>query len=68
MDPRLYDVIEQHASRTKLSKSKIIEEAIRLWERTQLAVLAREGYQGMAADDLADAEAYLAVLDELPEE
>ena len=68
VDPRLYDVIEQHASRTKLSKSKIIEEAIRVWERTRLAALAREGYQGTAPDDLADAEAYLAVLDELPEE
>jgi predicted transcriptional regulator len=67
VDPRLYDVIEQHASRTKLSKSKIIEEAIRVWERTRLAALAREGYQGMASEDLADAEAYFAVLDDLSE-
>jgi hypothetical protein len=52
-------------ARTKLSKSKIIEEAIRVWERTRLATLAREGYQGMASEDLADAEAYVGVLDDL---
>jgi hypothetical protein len=28
-----------------LPKSKIVEEAIRVWERTRLAALAREGYQ-----------------------
>ena len=37
-------------------------------ERTRRAALAREGYRGTAPDDLTDAEAYLAVLDELPEE
>ena len=67
VDPRVYDVIEQHAARTKLSKSKIVEEAIRVWERTRLAALAREGYQNAAPEDLADAEAYLAALSELGE-
>ena len=36
--------------------------------RTRLAALAREGYRAAAPDDLTDAEAYLAVLDELPKE
>ena len=65
VDPGVYDAIEQHAARTKLPKSKIVEEAIRVWERTRLAALAREGYQNTAPEDLADAEAYLAVLDEI---
>ena len=67
VDPRVYDAIEQHAARTKLPKSKIVEEAIRVWERARLAALAREGYQITAPEDLADVEAYLAVLDEIRE-
>ena len=37
-------------------------------ERTRQAALAREGYRAAATDDLTDAEAYLAALDELPDE
>ena len=67
VDPHLYGLIERHAARTKLPKSKIVEEAIRVWERAQLAALAREGYQNTAPEDLADAEAYLKALDEIGE-
>lgn len=65
VDPHLYAVVEHHAERTKLSRSKIVEEAIRVWERARLAALAREGYRKNAREDLTDAEAYLAALDEL---
>jgi predicted transcriptional regulator len=68
VDPRLYRVIERHAERTKVPKSKVIEEAIRLWERSRLAALAREGYQKTADEDLLDAEAYLSALDQIEEE
>jgi len=67
VDPRLYEMIDRHAARTRRSKSKIVEEAIRVWERTQLAARAREGYQNTAPEDVADAEAYLAALDEIGE-
>lgn len=67
VDPHLYQVIERHAERTKLPKSRIVEEAIRLWDRTRRAALARQGYKRAAAEDLADAEAYLPALDELGE-
>jgi len=50
-----------------LPKSKIVEDAVRVWERTRLAALAREGYQDTAPEDLADAAAYLAVLGEIGE-
>ena len=36
-------------------------------EKNRLALLAKEGYQRMAAEDERDAEAYLSVLDELEE-
>ena len=66
--PSLHRAIERHAIRTRVPKSKVVEDAIRLWERSRLTALAREGYQKTAARDLADAEAYLSVLDELEEE
>ena len=68
VDPHLFEAIERHAERTKLPRSKIVEEAIRVWERARLAALAREGYRRSAREDLADAEAYLSVLDEIEEE
>ena len=64
VDPHVYRVIERYAERARISKSRIVEDAIRLWERSQLAALAREGYQKMSDEDRADAQAYLAVLDE----
>lgn len=67
VDPHLYAVVERHAERTKLPRSKVIEEAIRVWERARLAALAREGYRKSAPEDLVDAEAYLAALDEIGE-
>ena len=65
IDPRLYDAIDRHARRTKIPKSKVIEDAIRLWQRNQAVALAREGYQATAGEDLTDAESYLAALDEI---
>jgi len=68
VDPHLYEVIERHAARAKLPKSKVVEEAIRVWDGARRAALARDGYRRAAAEDLADAEAYLLALDELGEE
>ena len=68
VDPQLYRVVERQAKNAKVSKSSIVEEAIRLWERRRLLALAKEGYQQMAAEDRADAEAYLPVLAEIGEE
>jgi predicted transcriptional regulator len=67
VDPSVYRLLEQHAERTGLPKSRVIEQAIRLWERSRLATLAREGYQKTAQEDLRDAEAYLPALDEIEE-
>ena len=68
IDPDLHRVIERHAIRTKMPKSKVVEDAIRLWERSRMAALAKEGYQRTASEDLADAEAYLTALGEIGEE
>jgi len=62
VDPQLYRAIERHAEDSSVPKSRVIEEAIRLWERSRLAALAREGYEKMAKEDVRDAEAYLSAL------
>ena len=68
VDPNLYKAISRHAERAKVSKSRIVEDAIRLWEKNQLALLAKEGYQKMAQEDVRDVEAYLPVLSDLKED
>ena len=45
VSPHLYEVVERYAERAKVTKSKVVEEAIRLWERSRQAAVAREGYQ-----------------------
>ncbi|MBI2218810.1 MAG: hypothetical protein HYU51_16110 [Candidatus Rokubacteria bacterium] len=67
IDRNVHETVARYAAHAKIPKSRVIEEAVRVWERTRHAALAREGYRKMADEDLADAEAYLAVLDELAE-
>jgi Arc/MetJ-type ribon-helix-helix transcriptional regulator len=68
VDPNLYQVITRHAEREKVSKSSVIEEAVRLWEKSRLALLAKEGYQKMGREDVRDAEAYLPAFSDLAED
>jgi len=68
VDPNLYQAITRHAEKAKVSKSRIVEEAIRVWEKNRLALLAKEGYLKMAAEDVADAETYLAAMSEILED
>lgn len=68
VDPNLYQTITQHAEKAKVSKSRIVEEAIRVWEKNRMALLAKEGYQKMAHEDVADAEAYLPAASEILED
>ena len=65
VDPNLYETITQHAEKTKVSKSRVVEEAIRVWEKNRMALLAKEGYQKMAHEDVLDAEAYLSATSEI---
>ncbi|MEK7879893.1 MAG: hypothetical protein AAB285_08525 [candidate division NC10 bacterium] len=62
-----YRVVGRHAACAKVPKSKVVEDANRVWERSRLRALAREGYQKTADEDFADAEAYLSVLDDIGE-
>lgn len=54
-DRSRYQPLTQHANRAKVSKSR-------------MAFLAKEGYQKMAHEDGADAEAYLLAMSEILED
>ena len=66
--PNLYQTITRHAEKAKISKSRIVEEAIRMWEKNRMALLAKEGYLKMADENAADAEAYLPAMSEISED
>ena len=66
--PNLYQAITRHAEQAKISKSRIVEEAIRMWEKNRMALLAKEGYLKMADENAADAEAYLPAMSEISED
>ena len=68
VDPVVHQAISRHAERAKISKSRLVEDALRLWEKNRLALLAKEGYQRMVEEDERDAEAYQPVLGEFEEE
>lgn len=49
------------ASRQKRKpRSQLVEEALRLWRRSQLEQALKQGYQAMAKEDRASAERRLA--------
>ena len=51
----------QRASRQKRKpRSRLVEEALQLWKRSQLEQALKEGYQTMAEEDRAAAERHLA--------
>lgn len=56
----------RRADRTKLRGT--IEQKLRLWQKNQMALLAKEGYQKMAHEDVLDAEAYLSATSEILED
>ncbi len=68
VDPALFRAVERHARMAGVSRSRIVSDALRLWERHRLAELAREGYTKMADEDLDDAEAYLPALAQIEDE
>lgn len=68
VDPNVYQTITRHAEKAKVPKSRIVEEAIRVWEKNRLALLAKEGYLNMADENAADAEAYLPAMSEIMED
>ena len=60
VDERLVRELSGASRRTGKPRSQLVEEALRLWRRQQLARALRDGYRAMASEDRATAERSLA--------
>ncbi len=56
LDASLASELEKARRRSGKSRSRLMEEALRRWHRSQLEQELKEGYQAMAAEDRAVAE------------
>lgn len=56
LDKSLVKELAAVSRRIRQSRSRLIEEAVRSWQGSQLEQQLKEGYQHMAAEDRATAE------------
>jgi metal-responsive CopG/Arc/MetJ family transcriptional regulator len=56
LDSSLVSELERAGRRSGKSRSRLMEEALQHWHRSQLEQALREGYQAMATEDRAVAE------------
>lgn len=60
LDADLVGTLGSVSRKTGKPRSRLVEEALRLWRRHQLEEALREGYQAMAKEDRATAERSLS--------
>jgi len=56
VDEVLVRELGEVSRRTRRPRSQLVEEALRLWRRSQLEEALREGYEAMAREDRVTAE------------
>jgi len=56
IDPDLFKKIEKISKQEKISRSRIITEALKLWEQKKVENLMRKGYLESAKEDMELAE------------
>ncbi|MCZ7625530.1 MAG: hypothetical protein C3F12_05970 [Candidatus Methylomirabilota bacterium] len=56
LDEGLLKELEGISRQSRTPRSRLIEEALRFWQRSRLEQELKEGYQHMAAEDRAAAE------------
>ncbi len=56
LDEGLIKELEGISRERRTHRSRLVEEALRLWRRSHLEQQLKEGYQSMAAEDRATAE------------
>ncbi len=65
LDERLLRALSQASRKRRMPRSRLVEEALRLWQRSQLEQALKRGYLAMAAEDRATAERGLRVAREV---
>ena len=59
LDPEIVDTLGQVSRKTGRPRSRLVEDALRLWRCAQLEEALKEGYRAMAKTDRAAAERHL---------
>jgi len=60
LDERLVKDLKEVSQQSRTPRSRLIEEALRFWQRSRLEQQLKEGYEAMAKEDRATAEGHLA--------
>lgn len=60
LDKSLVKELEGVSQRSQTPRSRLVEEALRFWQRSRLEQQLKEGYEAMAKEDRATAEENLA--------
>lgn len=64
LDQDLVEALDEMSRQTKKPRSRVLQEALRLWRRKQLQDRLAEGYRAMAQEDRETAEKYLVAFKE----
>ena len=65
VDQDLVETLDEMSRRTKKPRSRVVQEALRLWRRKQLHDKLAEGYRAMAEEDRETAERHLPAFREI---
>ncbi|MFQ5796918.1 MAG: DUF6364 family protein [Candidatus Bipolaricaulia bacterium] len=64
LDEDLVEELERISRKTKKPRSRLVQEALRIWQRTELQEKLAQGYREMADENLEMAEQGLSAFNE----
>ncbi|MBI2997955.1 MAG: ribbon-helix-helix protein, CopG family [Deltaproteobacteria bacterium] len=65
LDQDLVETLDEMSRQSKKPRSRVVQEALRLWRRKQLHDKLAEGYRAMAEEDRETAERHLPAFREI---
>ncbi len=65
LDEDLVQTLDKISRQSKKPRSRVVQEALRLWRRKELHDKLAEGYRAMAGEDRETAERHLAAFREI---
>ena len=65
LDQDLVETLDEMSRQSRKPRSRVVQEALRLWRRKQLHDKLAEGYRAMAEEDRETAERHLPVFREI---
>ena len=65
LDQDLVEMLDEMSRQSRKPRSRVVQEALRLWRRKQLHDKLAEGYRAMAEEDRETAERHLPAFREI---